>query len=219
MGNIYKCINTSNHNNCIYNRVWIYDKITDELLLTCSTLPDENGVEHPVEMMTVIQQVNNPENNIINRVTNKDINNLGYIYICDSSTDTVDVKDYCIINGDLVRPHKIILECDAIDTDKDGIVDIEGDGTSIANFIIKIVDFHTESLINNFTGIVRIISSRGKVIGGTSGFINIINGQGSFQLKSIPETVAKVEIKALLTINGSKASMLAIPATMEISFR
>jgi hypothetical protein len=131
----------------------------------------------------------------------------------------VDVKDYCIENGELVKQYQLKLECDAVDEDMDGVPDIEGDGTTVANFTLKVTDIDTEAVVSSFNGTSKITTQRGKILGGQTGRIQITNGIGSFQLRSVPESVDKVLVKAFLTTDGIGPSMRAKPDTHVISFK
>jgi hypothetical protein len=193
--------------------------MTDLLVACHSTIPDEDTQQEIPVNGALVEKDMIEDNQIMSKVTDNNKDNVNFIYICDSNADTLDVKDYCVENGELVKQYQLKLECDAVDEDMDGIPDIEGDGITLANFTLKVTDLDTEAVVSGFSGTVKITTQRGKILGGQTGRITITSGIGSFQLRSVPESVDKVMVKAFLTMDGIGPSMRAKPDTFLISFK
>lgn len=129
-------------------------------------------------------------------------NNLDGIHpVYDSNTHAVvaaeiaqDVMEnpsrYFYVDGDVVKDHYGTLELSSnqTDTDGDGIQDMASDGTSLATYTIKKKDASG----NYATGAgdndsIAIAATRGKL---SARAVSLVNGQASFTLKSIEETVS-----------------------------
>lgn len=129
-------------------------------------------------------------------------NNLdGISPVYDSNTHAVVVAEvlqdlmdnpsrYFYVDGGVVKDHYGTLELSSnqTDTDGDGIQDMASDGIALATYTIKKKDVNG----NYATGAgdndsIAIVATRGKL---SVRAVSLVNGQATFTLKSIAETVS-----------------------------
>lgn len=197
------CVNEKPHATHKASCVIFFNKNTDYVLgaqVGIDLINTPVNSDEPITKVLTETELAQEKNNMAIK-NNLSINDIGHVVVCDNGTGFFFINKWYIKNGLPAKKYIAELTHNAVDHDGDGLPDIEGDGASTIDCNLKILDPDTGGLVTDFNGLLRVKPTRGKVLGGMSGMIDIINGQCSFSIRSVDETIREVFIKCGIVLS------------------